>query len=59
MTDLTTCEWRVGSHIGRTVYAVTGTTHDEHPLIGLFDTPELAAEAVQAHNQRIKEQLVD
>lgn len=49
--------WRVGSKVGRTIYAVVrqwGTSkekpHDQHPLIGVMDTPELAAEAVRQHN---------
>lgn len=49
--------WRVGKSVGRTIYAVTqqwGTSKrlpdEEQPLIGMMDTPELAAEAVRAHN---------
>ena len=43
--------WRVGRSVARTVYAQV----DEDPtksdlLIGLFDTSELAAEAVRCHN---------
>lgn len=43
--------WRVGRSVGRTVYAQV----DEDPskmdlLVGMFDTGELAAEAVRCHN---------
>lgn len=43
--------WRVGRKVGRTIYARLGATaSDEDPLIGVMDTPELAAETVAAHN---------
>jgi hypothetical protein len=48
--------WRTGKKVGRTIYAVTTGERlrplpdDEHPLIGIMDTPELAAEAVRQHN---------
>ena len=49
--------WRTGRKVGRTIYAVVRewSTYKElpenqHPLIGVMDTPELAAEAVRAHN---------
>jgi hypothetical protein len=46
-----TLQWRVGRHIGRTIYAVSDDAPDgDGVLIGVMDTPELAAEAVQAHN---------
>jgi hypothetical protein len=41
--------WRVGRSVGRTIYALTG--EGEGLLIGVMDTPELAACAVEAHNQ--------
>jgi hypothetical protein len=64
MPDLAKVQWRVGTKVGRTIYAVL---HDaEYPyddcddesklkdvLIGVMDTPELAAEVVYAHNMRI------
>lgn len=44
--------WRVGSKVKRTVYAVVPDLgHDQHPLIGLMDTSELAQEVVHAHNR--------
>jgi hypothetical protein len=49
--------WRIGGTVGRTVYATAPDTEPaEHArdeggiLIGMFDTPELAAEACWAHN---------
>lgn len=46
-----TLPWRTGRHVGRTIYAVPA--HDlsgDGTLIGVMDTPELAADAVRAHN---------
>lgn len=47
--------WRVGRHVGRTVYAMggDGPSRDDDVLIGVMDTRELAAEAVAAHNARL------
>lgn len=43
--------WRNGRKVGRTIYAQAGLEpSDDDRLIGLMDTPELAAEAVTAHN---------
>lgn len=48
--------WRVGRKVGRTVYAQIGAeASDDDILIGLFDTEELAAKAVQAHNQALSD----
>lgn len=48
--------WRAGRKVGRTVYAQIGAeASDDDILIGLFDTEELAAEAVQAHNRALSE----
>lgn len=52
--DLTSLPWRVGRKVGRTIYAMTGPEpSDDDPLIGVMDTPELAAEACEAHNYRL------
>ena len=52
--DLTKLPWRVGRKVGRTVYAQVGEKPSEQDLlIGLFDTQELAAEAVRSHNQAL------
>lgn len=49
--DVIATRWRVGSKVGRTIYAeIPGTEHDAHPLIGMMDTPALAEEVVKAHN---------
>jgi hypothetical protein len=48
--------WRHGRSNPRNLYAVTtGPDGDwkEHPAIGHMATPELAAEAVRAHNERL------
>lgn len=54
MPELTRLPWRIGRKVGRTVYAVIGDeATDDDFLIGMFDTRELAAEAVEAHNARL------
>lgn len=46
--------WRTGRKVGRTIYAVLGdAVSDADTLIGMLDTPELAAEAVAAHNREL------
>jgi hypothetical protein len=46
--------WRVGSRVGRTIYAdVPGLAHDDHPLIGVMDTAALAGRVVHDHNWMI------
>lgn len=43
--------WRQGRKVGRTIYAMVGRVpHDNDELIGMMDTPELAADAVRSHN---------
>lgn len=51
-----TWPWRVGQSVGRTLYACPpGSSYrDGEVLIGLMDSPELAQEAVTAHNQRLE-----
>lgn len=45
-------KWRTGRKVGRTVYAMAGDApSDDDTLIGMMDTPELAAAAVFAHNK--------
>lgn len=52
--DHTTRQWRVGRKVGRTIYAVVNLADpDRDPLIGVMDTPELAADAVYAHNHQL------
>lgn len=49
--DLARLLWRVDRRVGRTVYAVVGQEpSDVDILIGVMDTPDLAAAAVVAHN---------
>ena len=48
---LTRLPWRTGRRVGRTIYARYGDDDaSTDVLIGVMDTPELAAEAVLAHN---------
>jgi hypothetical protein len=43
--------WRTGRKVGRTLYVQLGEAPaDRDPLIGVMDTPELAAMAVRAVN---------
>lgn len=44
--------WRTGRKVGRTIYAQAGREpSDVDELIGVMDTPDLAEEAVRAHNE--------
>lgn len=46
--------WRVGRHVGRTVYAMIGSAPSgEDVLIGVMDTPALADAVVTAHNESV------
>ncbi len=53
MTDSTKMLWRVGSHYGIHIYAVTGPNTDDIP-VGTMLTVALAQEAVTAHNAAIE-----
>lgn len=60
LKDYIAVPWRVGRKVGRTIYAQLGPLDsDEDPLIGTLDTPELAEEAVRAHNERLGRRKVD
>ena len=51
MSEQALSRWRVGQKVGRTVYAmVAESASDDDVLIGMMDTPELAAVVVNAHN---------
>jgi hypothetical protein len=64
-TDLRKVPWRTGTKLGRSIYAVVDGRNDLVPddcddtsklsdvCLGMLDTPELAAEAVAAHNARL------
>ena len=53
--DLLKLSWRTGRHVGRTVYARLGAeASDDDVLIGLMDSPDLAAEACEAHNRGLE-----
>lgn len=45
-----TRRWRVGRKVGRTIYMVVDDTATNDVLIGVMDSPEIAIEAVEAHN---------
>ena len=53
MTFPESARYRVGRHLGRTVYRVVGGAHDsDHDeLIGIMDTPELGVLVVEALNK--------
>lgn len=54
MEDYTKLQWRVGRKVRRTIYAVIpGKDHEDHPLLGLMDTPQLASEVVGSHNRML------
>lgn len=47
-------KWRVGRKVGRTVYAQVGNNPtNKDVLIGVFDTKELANQAVKDHNKSL------
>lgn len=47
--------WRTGRKVKRTIYRQVGPEpSDDDVLIGVMDTPELAAEAVDARNARLE-----
>lgn len=48
--DYRQLDWRTGRKLVRTLYAVTSDNWEDHPLIGVMDTPELATEAMLCHN---------
>lgn len=66
MEDYNRMQWRVGTKVRRTIYAVIpGKDHEDHILLGLMDTPQLATEVVGSHNRMLntatfaqKEQLL-
>lgn len=46
--------WRVGRRVARNIYAVVGPGPSDADIpIGALDSPVLAEEAVNAHNERI------
>lgn len=54
MADLTAIPWRQGRSQPRNVYARTGGDDwKADVMIGQLDTPEIAAEACEAHNEAL------
>lgn len=50
--DLLSLPWRTGRHVFRTIYAQGGSdAARDDELIGVMDSPELAAEVCRAHNR--------
>ncbi len=53
--DILDLRWRAGRKVGRTVYAQLGSEpSDNDPIIGMFDSVELAARAVKDHNSNLE-----
>lgn len=53
--DLLKLPWRVGRHVGRTIYAMVNVeTSDADVLIGVMDSRELAEAACLAHNFELR-----
>lgn len=52
-----TWPWRTGRSVGRTIYACPpkSSHRNGEVLIGMMDSPELAAAAVEAHNRLLSE----
>jgi hypothetical protein len=49
--DLINVEWRAGTKVGRTLYAMVGKDDClKDVLIGVMDTPQLAQAVVTTHN---------
>lgn len=59
--DPTSLPWRVGRSVGRTIYACPPGSEPRNGelLIGVMDSPELAVEAVDAHNHMLLRRMVD
>ncbi len=57
MAEALRLRWRVGTKVRRTVYATKTirNTGEVDRLIGMFDTPDLAEQAVRQHNAAIDE----
>jgi len=52
MIDILVAPWRVGHHLGRTVYAmVNPEPSDDDIFIGIFDGMDAAAHVVEIHNR--------
>jgi hypothetical protein len=57
--DLVIRPWRIGRRVGRTIYVMTGDEpSDDDILIGMMDHANIAAVAVLAHNNTLKDQGV-
>jgi hypothetical protein len=52
--DLLRAPWRVGRHLGRTLYAVVGDEPSRADIVlGMVDTEAIAAAIVHEHNERL------
>lgn len=54
IADYVRMRWRVGGQVGRTIYAQAFGA-EKGVLIGLMDTPELAADVVYRHNLFVRD----
>jgi hypothetical protein len=57
MGELRDVPWRVGRSNPRNLYADTGPDWKGHPPIGVMDSPELARDAVEAHNAALARRI--
>lgn len=54
--DRLSLPWRTGRKNHRTIYVQLGPeASDDDPFIGCLDSGELAAEACEAHNSRLRD----
>lgn len=54
-----TTYYRTGRHVGRTIYRqVSDRPSDRDELVGMMDTPELAAQVVDALNRSLRSDQV-
>jgi hypothetical protein len=51
LSEATRLEWRVGTKVGRTIYA---TSEGVDRLIGVMDSSELAELVVREHNDQLQ-----
>lgn len=54
MTGLHEYRWRRGRKLERTVYAIDHPDFEKHTLVGIMETPALAAHVVILHNDDLE-----
>jgi len=53
MTDYSDVSWRVGTKLGRTLYAADHDDPKQHTYLGMMETTELAKQVVDLHNSTV------